>query len=261
MLLAATLLAATLLALVVFSGVALAVTKSCVADVACFGTRKADTLNGSEGNDKMYGKGRGDTLNGFGGSDSLYGEGGADKLFGGMGPGVVNSLVGGPGNDLLSGGDGLEHYYFGDGWGKDFITDGATSQNAVIFSKEPAPDEFVPTTANLTIKLVSGEGPEVKNASGTSTIDWQGVAIIEDVFSGSGDDRITGNFEPNHISAGAGADNISSAGGNDLIYVADGSGDDVVDCGETLGNSLDNDTVFFDSGDQIAADCESQNPF
>ena len=58
-----------------------------------------------------------------------------------------------------------------------------------------------------------------------------------------------------------GADNISSGGGNDRIDVADGSGDDVVDCGETLGNSLDNDTVFFDSGDQIAADCESHNPF
>ena len=36
--------AATLLALVVSSGVALAVTKSCVADVECFGTKKADIL-------------------------------------------------------------------------------------------------------------------------------------------------------------------------------------------------------------------------
>ena len=51
----------------------------------CFGTKQADTLNGSEGSDLMYGKGRGDTPNGFGSPDYLYGQGGADKLFGSPG--------------------------------------------------------------------------------------------------------------------------------------------------------------------------------
>ena len=55
----ALLLVAMVLALVVSSGVALAVTKSCVTGVDCFGTRKADTLNGTEGTDYMHGTGAG----------------------------------------------------------------------------------------------------------------------------------------------------------------------------------------------------------
>ena len=257
---AALLFVAAMAMVVLSSTVALAITKSCEVNVVCFGTMKVDTLNGSSLNtstdfgDYIYGRGGGDTLNGLGGTDYLYGQGGADKLFGGSL--VGNYFVGGPGNDALSGEGGPDVYYFGPSWGKDSITDDATNENRLVFLKGPAQDEQVPVSDDLTIKLVPGTGPEVKNASGISTIDWQGVAIIEDVFSGSGDDRITGNFEPNYISAGAGADNISSGGGNDLIYVADGSGDDVVDCGETLYNSSDEDRVYFDSGDQIATNCE-----
>ena len=66
---------------------------------------------------------------------------------------------------------------------------------------------------------------------------------------------------PNFIYANhGGADTISSAGGNDEIHVDDGLGDDVVDCGETLYSSSDYDTVHFDSGDQIADNCESKRP-
>ena len=196
----------------------------------------------------------------------MYGEGEADKLFGGPGN---DDLIGGPGRDTLSGGEDLDFYYFGDGWGKDTITDSsassdgtASSQNMLMFVKGPSnEDAQVPVTDDLTIRLSSGDGPEVKNASGTTTINWA-ANFIQRVESGAGDDQITGNLVANVISANhGGADNLSSGGGNDRIDVADGSGDDVVDCGETLGNSSDNDTVFFDSGDQIAANCESQNPF
>ncbi len=106
--------------------------------------------------------------------------------------------------------------------------------------------------------MVPGTGPEVKNASGTSTIDWGGTNVIEDVFTGGGDDQVTGNFAPNYIYAnhGGGADTISTAGGNDEIHVDDGLGNDVVNCGETVLNTSDKDTVHFDSGDEIATNCE-----
>jgi Ca2+-binding RTX toxin-like protein len=254
----ALLFAAMLLALVVFSGVALAVTKSCEALVECFGTRKADTLNGSEGRDFMFGKGRGDTLNGLADSDLLYGQGGADKLFGGPG---LDSMTGGPANDALSGGEDADSYYFGDGWGKDSLADGATDGNMVFFVKGPEQDQQVPVTANLTIKLISGEGPEVKNASGTNTIEWEAHAIAH-VLSGTGDDHISGNASANTIASTAGgADTISTGGGDDVINVVDHSEDDVVDCGETLFNNSDNDTVSYDSGDQIAPNCETQLAF
>ncbi len=247
----ALLFAAMVLALVVSSGVALAVTKSCEAGVECLGTRKADTLNGSEGYDYMYGKGRGDTLNGFGGFDGLYGQGGADKLFGGP---DVDHLIGGPGNDALSGGEDYDHYYFASGWGKDSITDSiASSRNMVIF-QDPA-NGHTPVSDDLTIKLFPDEGPEVKNASGTSTVNWEENAI-QYVASGDGDDRITGSFLDNTIYGGDGADTISASLGDDTIYVSDGLGGDVVDCGEALPGGSDNDEVHYDSGDQIADNCE-----
>jgi hypothetical protein len=184
----------------------------------------------------------------------LYGQGGADKLFGGP---SLDYLTGGPGNDALNGGDNLDHYHFVDGWGKDSITDEATSQNGLVFIEGPGLGESAPATADLTIKLISGEGPEVKNASDTSTVNWEGN-VIKEVYPGSGDDQITGNSAANVIDVrSGGADTISTGGGNDTINVLDGSGDDVVDCGETLFNSSDNDTVYFDSGDQIAAKCEN----
>ena len=227
------LLAAMVAVVLLSSTVALAITKSCEADVACFGTRGADTLNGSPSIDHMYGKGGGDTLNGFAGGDYLYGQDGADKLFGGNL--AIDYLVGGPGNDALSGDGGMDIYYFGPSWGKDSITDDAANENRLAFLKGPAQGEQVPLSDNLTIKLVPGTGPEVANASGTSSIDWGGANVIEDVFSGSGDDQITGNFAPNFIYANhGGADTISSAGGNDEIHVDDGLGDEVVDGGDTL---------------------------
>jgi hypothetical protein len=252
------LFAATLLALVVSSGVALAATVSCEAGVECFGTKQADTLNGSLSDDYMFGRGRSDTLKGFGGTDYLYGQRGADTLFGGSG--AWDHLVGGPGNDTLSGEEGADIYYFGDGWGKDSIIDNTTTENRLAFVKGPAQDEQVPLSDDLIIKLVPSAGPEVKNASGTSTIDWEGANVIEDVFTGGGGDQITGNFAPNYIYAnhGGGADTISAAGGNDEIHVDDGLGDDVVDCGETFLNPSDNDEVHFDSGDQIAENCETK---
>jgi len=76
----------------------------------------------------------------------------------------------------------------------------------------------------------------------------------------SGDDQITGNFANNFINATSGeADTISAYVGDDFIRVNDGSGDDVVDCGENLIPDTDNDTVLHDTGDTIDPNCEVQN--
>jgi hypothetical protein len=248
-------LAAMMLALIVSSGAALAISKTCELNVECVGTKEADILNGSDGGDirdVIFGRGGADTLNGIFGDDDLYGQDGPDQLSGGPG---VDQLIGGPGLDTLSGGADLDSYYFGAGWGKESITDSTTPANMVLFKKGPNQDVFV--TDDLTIRLISGKGPEVKNHGRTSTLNWEG-SIIEDVQSGSGDDQITGNSLGNFINAGTGgADTISSFGGDDFINVSDGAGDDVVDCGQNFLGS-DNDTVLHDLGDQIADNCENQ---
>jgi Ca2+-binding RTX toxin-like protein len=240
------------------ASVALAVTKTCQPytgpDTECFGTKKADTLNGTDSTELIYGRGRGDTLSGFGGFDELYRQGGGDKLFGGSG---ADSLIGGAGTDMLSGDEGIDTYFFGNGWGKDSITDDVTSVNEIRFISVPYQGAL--TTDSLIIDLTSGEGPEVRNVSGTNTINWDGSAI-NDIQSGAGDDHITGNASANLIQGMGGADTIFGEGGDDEIRVYDshGSLDDTVHCGPGDDTVLYNASGFL--SDSIDSDCEHPIP-
>ena len=253
------LLLTAMAALLLASGVALAVTRQCKTGVNCFGTKERDKLLGTDGINYMYGKGAGDTLKGFGEDDYLTGQGGSDKLLGASG---LDRLYPGPGNDLLEAGDGNDSYYFeANKWGKDRITDTDVSDNSTSTGNWVSFDEGL--TTNLTIKLVSDAlSPEVRNASGTSTVNWGGNAIMNAEVYSSGDDTIYGNGAANHLTGVGGNDAIYAAEGDDFIEVNDGAGGDFVDCGENAG---DNDTVEYDGptptslGDTVT-NCEVPRP-
>ncbi len=106
----------------------------------------------------------------------------------------------------------------------------------------------------------SGPVPEVTNSQNASTVNWSGD-VISVVIGSTGNDTTTGNDEANDIFDGEGretdTDTITAAGGNDLVDVQDGAGDDTVDCGEDVGET-DNDTVYSDESDVIT-NCEEQN--
>jgi hypothetical protein len=67
-------------------------------DFLC-GSDFSDVMTGGAGNDTMRGRGGFDTMDGQTGRDSVYGESGNDTLTGG--PGALDFLNGGPGNDRL----------------------------------------------------------------------------------------------------------------------------------------------------------------
>lgn len=69
------------------------------------GGAEADTLGGSEFDDRLAGRGGADLVNGGAGNDTLLGNGGDDTVNGGDGDDV---LKGGGGNDFLDGGAGLD---------------------------------------------------------------------------------------------------------------------------------------------------------
>ena len=249
-------LTAVMAAIVLSSGVALAATITCQSGVDCFGTNNADTLEGTASYDKIYGRGGADTLKGVGGSfDALYGQSGGDRLFGGTGKDL---LVGGAGKDALSGGSGVDQYYFGDGWGKDSITEKAALGNTIKFFNDPYTGGLV--TYDLIVDLRSGAGPEARNTSGTNTINWGGN-VIDVVASGDGDDRITGNAAANALHGNGGADTISGGDGDDEIWVIDSFTGDTVHCG------AGEDTVVYDVdpvtlvSDVINSDCEHLEPY
>lgn len=74
-----------------------------------------DAISGGDGDDNIDGGSENDTLNGGAGNDTIKGGSGADML------------AGDAGNDILSGGSGADVFMFAAGFGKDTVTDFATS--------------------------------------------------------------------------------------------------------------------------------------
>jgi large repetitive protein len=75
-------------------------------------TTTVNTINGTEGNNRLTGTSRNDVINGNGGNDRLNGGSGADTLNGGAGKDELN---GGSGNDVLDGGSGSDELEGGSG--------------------------------------------------------------------------------------------------------------------------------------------------
>jgi len=106
-------LATTLLGVLVLSGAALAVTKTC-SNNPCVGTNGADRLKGTDakneirglrGPDYIAGKQHADELYGNRGQDEVRAGNGRDRVFGGRGK---DALYGGGGNDTMNAQDGYK---------------------------------------------------------------------------------------------------------------------------------------------------------
>lgn len=248
-----TILATIVAVLVLISGIALAVTKTCHPNRKCVGTEKSDPLFGTSGPDRIYGLKGSDSLVGLGAGDKLFGGGGNDKLWGGDPNDVANDDGA---NDKLSGGGGSDDYGFGDGWGHDTIIDKSIPDDDPFTGNRV---NFTSTSASpgtVIVNLVSDSGPlpEVSDELGNNTINWDGN-VVDRVNNGhTSNDTITGNNRANEIVSQNGNDTVSGGGGDDNINVQDGFGGDRVDCGEG------NDTVFFDPGDTPILNCKIQNP-
>jgi Ca2+-binding RTX toxin-like protein len=75
-----------------------------------------------------------------------------------------------------------------------------------------------------------------------------------DVLDGNGgNDVIRGRGGNDGLEGGAGADDLKGEGGSDVLNGADGTGGDLLDCGETTG---DDDLALFNQGDTVFANCE-----
>jgi len=175
---------------------------------------------------------------------------------------------GGAGNDILVGGDGLDTYYFGSGYGNDVVKDGFYSigggyyadtvvflglaRGDVAFSRTAADPTSVVVTIRATGETLTIDGtPEDgynSNWIGSSgnadpwggltiesfqftdgTLSW--IDVIASVLATagtSGDDTITGLNSWGTIDGGAGNDTIRLIGGYETIVVRAGSGNDVV---------------------------------
>ena len=90
------------LLVVVFAGIAFAVTRTCDGGT-CKGTDRADKLFGSTGFDKILGEQGADTIRANDGDDMVKGGAGADEIYGEAGN---DRVKGSQDRDYVSGGDG-----------------------------------------------------------------------------------------------------------------------------------------------------------
>jgi len=128
---------------------------------------------GSDGNDVLTGDAEANVLDGAGGQDVLRGLAGDDHLLGGSNdsaPDAVDSLAGGPGDDVIDGGTPTR---------KD------DQRDEVDYTGSD-----VPVTVDLAAGRATGDGTDT-------------LVRVEDVIGSSGDDVLSGGAGPNELNGTA----------------------------------------------------------
>lgn len=172
-------------------------------DDVAFGGEGDDTLWGGKGQDQLFGEKGNDTLIGEEDEDTLAGGDGNDIGIGGEGNDTV-ALDSGNDTIIATVGDGDDSYYGGDG--NDTYNIAATSADA-----------------NVDL----GAGTATSAQTGNDTLEG-----IENVVSGTGDDRITGSDDANVVTGGAGDDTVDTGAGNDTVVARVDDGNDSYDGGD-----------------------------
>ncbi|MBE0484227.1 MAG: hypothetical protein IBX52_12080, partial [Bacterioplanes sp.] len=196
-----------------------------------------DIISGGAGDDNLYGGDGNDRLFGGAGDDNLYGGDGNDRLYGDDGDDV---LVGGKGNDYLEGGAGSDIYWFDRGWGQDIINNrdfGIEKTDAIVFAEGIAPDEIRITrsgTSNTDLVLTLADSTDSITVLNYLMNDGDSEYRLEEIRFANGTvwdiDQVlmmmrVGTNGDDHLYGGDGDDVLVGGAGND--YLDGGPGSDV----------------------------------
>ena len=126
----------------------------------------------------------------FGTVENLIGGDGNDILTGNS---SANRITGGFGNDTLNGGGGSDTYLFADGWGTDTVTDPSGGNDTFDFSAVTAPLTFTLNTAGIGVadtllNSVSSTGNAIENLIAGSANDqfiFQNGFVLGGMINGS----------------------------------------------------------------------------
>jgi Ca2+-binding RTX toxin-like protein len=254
------------------------------------GSDTENVVGGSAG-DSLTGNGSANRLDGGPGNDTINGRGGPDVMVGGTGGGdvvtyqshtnnvladidgasddgagpegdtidmSVESLTGGPGNDVLIGsaavntlrGLGGNDDLFGRG-GNDTLEGGP---NADQMDGEGGIDTatYAGRSDGITVFL----DDDLFNDGGTGDVASGGGAFrdyvaTENVIGGGAGDALHGDGNGNVLTGGPGKDTLDGLGGDDLLRAKDRAADTAIDCGTGA------DRAELDSTDPATIGCET----
>jgi uncharacterized protein len=239
------------------------------AGITVFGDENPNALNGSFGNDSIFGLDQNDEIYGLEGEDRLIGGAGVDYLSGGNGN---DRLWGGAGDDIMVGGD-LDDVYYVEG--NDIIVeylnqggDTAIASASYVLTAGSYVEFLQTSDDNLTISI-NLTGNELDNQiSGNAGFNQLFGNAGNDILSGylgndelygeDGNDSLFGDEDDDYLSGGNGIDHLEGSFGADIMlggndndsYFAESS-DLVV---EYVGGG--DDTVYAQSDFQLAAGSE-----
>ncbi|MGB5793440.1 beta strand repeat-containing protein, partial [Poseidonibacter sp.] len=154
-------------------------------------TNQSDTIIADANNNILIGKA---------GDDNLFGGAGADTIEGGDGNDIIN---GGDDSDKLSGDAGNDTFISTVNDGIDYI-DGGSNSDTVDYSLE---------TNNIEVNLNGSIQSRVK----INNIDNDYIENIENIISGSGNDKLTGDDNDNTFYSNSGDDTLVGGKGNDYL--------------------------------------------
>ncbi|MFT4012082.1 MAG: Hint domain-containing protein [Paracoccus sp. (in: a-proteobacteria)] len=206
------------------------------------GTSDADSIFGGGGDDTLLGLAGNDTIDGGEGSDSIDGGEGADYLIweGSSDGGDSDVVIGGDGHVPVYDGQnvtevtGSENYTFdpynhngGDTLALNLDSDSAVTLTYSSTEAGTATDANGNTVEFSGIeRIILGDGDNTVDASGAEIIYQDGADHYVGIrlYSGAGDDTITGSDGTDYIDSGDGDDIVYGGDGNDVIET--GGGDD-----------------------------------
>jgi Ca2+-binding RTX toxin-like protein len=173
-----------------------------------------EAIEGSEGDDTIYGTNSANLLMGDEGNDRLHG-----RL----------------GNDSFEGGWGIDTIYRGDG---DHLIDGGQSLSDLL--------DCWPTSHAVDIRLYNKFSSQlVYDAPGTANDEYDFIKDIEDVNGTAHNDRIEGGIADNTLQGQSGDDLLRGWSGRDSLFGGFGN--------DTLEGDSGNDTVDGGSGYDLAS--------
>ncbi len=179
------------------------------ADLTLTGTDGDDVRIGGDGADIVHGGAGNDMLSGNAGRDIILAGEGNDDVFGGAdadmlyGDGGDDRVFGGDGSDMITGGKGSDTVLAGSG--DDLIIASAHDGDDVYYGEDGTDTlDMAAISANITANLGSGFAGRgsVNSAGSGQDVLWN----VENIVTGSGDDKITASEAVNVMDGGAGKD-------------------------------------------------------
>jgi Ca2+-binding RTX toxin-like protein len=214
-----------------------------------WGDASDNMIDGGMGDDNLFGRDGDDNLLGGAGNDLLYGDDGADALSGGVGDDDLNggagadTLSGGAGDDELNGGTGADTLEGGTG-GDDYYVD---DPGDIII--EQLGDDFDIDYVYSSMTYTLGANLERLSLTGALSVDGTGNGLYNRLYGNNADNRLAGLAGDDLLSGGGGADSLLGGAGADRLFgdagadtLAGGAGDD------ELNGGSGSDTYQFGTG-------------